>query len=149
MSGAQKMQEGPNTLVVAADTGDATVRISFFGAIGIGHVNEPLLTSDGVLLVASLEDLLATKLKAILDRAEAKDYVDIAALLSAGVSLSKGLGAFAAMFKSDAVLPLKALGHFKDGDLPSLPAKGQELLRTARDRVSDVPRISLRPGLLG
>jgi predicted nucleotidyltransferase len=149
MSGAQIIQEEPNTLAVAADIGGTSVRISFFGAIGIGHVNEPLLTSDGVLLVASREDLLATKLKAILDRAEAKDYIDIAALLAAGVSLSRGLGAFTAMYKSDAVLPLKALGHFKDGDLPSLPAKEQELLRTTRDRISEIPTISLRPGLLG
>jgi predicted nucleotidyltransferase component of viral defense system len=32
-------------------------------------------------LVASPEDILATKLKAILDRAEAKDYRDISAML--------------------------------------------------------------------
>src|SRR4051812_41286180 len=38
---------------------------------------------DGTLLVASLEDLLATKLKATLDRAEGKDYRDIAAILRA------------------------------------------------------------------
>ena len=149
MSGAQTIQEGPNTLAVAANVGGTSVRISFYGAIGIGHINEPLQTSDGVLLVASLEDLLATKLKAILDRAEAKDYIDISALLTAGVSLPRSLGAFTVMFKSDAVLPLKALGHFKDGDLPSLPAKDQERLRAARDRISEIPHISLRSGLLG
>lgn len=38
--------------------------------------------------MASLEDLLATKLKVILDRAEAKDYRDIAEMISKGVSLS-------------------------------------------------------------
>ena len=44
-------------------------------------------TNGSKLLVASPEELLATKLKAILDRAEAKDYLDISAMLSAGVSL--------------------------------------------------------------
>jgi predicted nucleotidyltransferase component of viral defense system len=51
-------------------------------------LNDPLKTKDSVLLVASLEDLLATKLKVILDRAEAKDYRDIAEMISKGVSLS-------------------------------------------------------------
>jgi hypothetical protein len=41
------------------------------------------------------EIFLATKLKATSDRAEAKDYQNIAAMLSAGLSLEKALGAFA------------------------------------------------------
>jgi hypothetical protein len=97
--------------------------------------------------VASPEDLLATKLKAILDRAEAKDYRDIAAMLSAGISLEKALGAFAKMYRSDAAIPLKALGFFKDGDLPSLSKDDQEMLSTARDRVRAVPKVNLRSGL--
>jgi hypothetical protein len=149
MRGARVVQEEPNTLVVAADIEGATVRVSFFSALGFGHVNEPLQTADGVMLVASLEDLLATKLKAILDRAEAKDYADIAVMLSAGVSLARGLGAFAVMFKGDAALPLRALGFFQDGDLPTLPAKDRELLRNARDHVTEIPNILLRPGLVG
>src|SRR5215475_15100470 len=57
-------------------------------------------------IVASLEDLLTTKLKAILDRAEVKDYRDIAAMLAAGVPLEKALGAFATMYRRDPGLPL-------------------------------------------
>jgi predicted nucleotidyltransferase component of viral defense system len=64
----------------------------------IGRINDPLRTADSVLLVASREDLLATKLKAILDQAEAKDYSDISALLVHGSSLETGLGGFVAMF---------------------------------------------------
>ena len=107
-----------------------------------------LSCKDAVLLVDSLEDLLATKLKAILDRAEAKDYRDIAGLLRAGASLEGALGAFAKMYRRDPGLPLKAIGFFKDGDLPSLPKPDQDLLRAARDRVSDVPDIHLLNGLL-
>jgi hypothetical protein len=99
------------------------------------------------LLVASLEDLLATKLKAILDRAEAKDYQDIAAMLSAGTSLERALGAFAKMYRSDAAIPLRALGFFKDGDLPSLSTADQDLLCAARDRVHAVPEVNLLRGL--
>jgi hypothetical protein len=148
MPAARTIQENENTLVTVATTPYGPVQVSFFGGIAIGRINEPLRTSDNVLLVASLEDLLATKLKTILDRAEAKDYVDISAMLSAGVSFEKGLGAFAKMYRSDAGLALKAIGFFKDGDLPSLPKKDQDILRMARDRVSEIPEIEIRHGSL-
>ena len=75
-------------------------------------------TSEGTAKARREAD---TKLKAILDRAEAKDYRDISAMLSAGVSLEKGVGSIAGNYRRDPALPLKALGFFKDGDLPSLP----------------------------
>jgi Nucleotidyl transferase AbiEii toxin, Type IV TA system len=148
MRQARTMQEDKDTLVVDVTMPTGHVKVSFFGSLSLGRVNDPLLTADKVLLVASLEDLLATKMKAILDRAEAKDYRDIAAILSAGTSLEKALGAFSRMFARDAALPLKALGYFKDGDLPSLPKADQDLLRTARDRISKVPYVELQSGLL-
>ena len=146
--GAQTVQEDENTLVIDVAMPSGRVKISFFGGLALGRINDPLRTRDRVLLVASLEDLLATKLKAILDRAEAKDYRDISAMLSAGVSLEKALGAFVGMYRKDAGLPLRALGFFKDGDLPFLPKADQDLLRAARDRVSDVPDVVLLERLL-
>ncbi|MET4295876.1 nucleotidyl transferase AbiEii/AbiGii toxin family protein [Bradyrhizobium sp. LB5.2] len=68
-------------------------------------------TADGMILVASLEDLLATKLKATLDRAEAKDYRDIAEMVSAGVSLPRGLAAFRGMFGGEPAQVLRALAQ--------------------------------------
>jgi hypothetical protein len=91
---------------------------------------------------------LTTKLKAILDRAETKDYRDISAMLSANVSLEKALAAFAKMYGKDPGLPLRAIGFFKDGDLPSLPKADQDILRAARDRVSDIPEVTLTYGSL-
>ena len=148
MPGAQILQDGPDTLVVMAKTPSGPVKLSFFGNLKIGRVNEPLQTADSVLLVASLDDLMATKLKTILDRAEARDYRDIAAMISAGVSLERGLAAFSKMFGSDPALPLRAIGYFKDGDLPSLPKADQDILRAARDRVTEIPDIELKSGLL-
>src|SRR3954469_5969442 len=143
MRDATTVQEDENTLVLSAAMRSGPVKLSFFGGMSIGRINDPLETNDSTLLVASLDDLLATKLKAILDRAEAKDYRDIAAMLSAGVSLERALGAFARMYRRDPGLALKAMGFFKDGDLPSLPKADQERLRSARDGVSSVPDISL------
>ena len=81
---AAVLQDTPDTLVVLAEMPAGLVKISFFGSMGFGRVNDPLLTRDGVLLVASLDDLMATMLKATLDRAGAKDCRDIAELISAG-----------------------------------------------------------------
>jgi hypothetical protein len=148
MRDARTVQEDENTLVVSAPMQSGPVKISFFGGVAIGKINQPLLTRDGTLLVASLEDLLATKLKAIMDRAEAKDYRDISVMLSAGVSLETALGAFAKMYGKDAGLPLRAMGFFKDGDLPSLPKSDQDVLRKARDRVSEIPDVQIIHGPL-
>lgn len=148
MRDARTIQEDENTLVVIAPMQSGPVKVSFFGAVAIGRINEPLRTKDGTLLVASLEDLLATKLKAIMDRAEAKDYRDISVMLSAGTSLGKALGAFAKMYGKDPGLPLRAMGFFKDGDLPSLPKNDQDLLRTERDRVSEIPEVAITHGSL-
>jgi hypothetical protein len=146
MRDAQTIQEGDNTLVVLAPMPSGAVKVSYLGGLAFGRMNEPCQTKDTKLLVTSMDDLLATKLKAILDRAEAKDYQDISAMLSAGIPLEKALGGFAKMYGKDPGLPLRALGYFKDGDLASLPKSDQEVLRTARDRVSEIPDIPITYG---
>lgn len=147
MGAARIVQEDPKTLVVSALVPSGAVKVSFFGGIDIGRINDPLRTEDGTLLVASLEDLLATKLKTILQRAEAKDYRDVAAMLSAGVSLERALSAFAKMYGNDPAQALRAMGYFDDGDLSSLPNSDRAILRAARDRVMDIPDVPLLDGL--
>ena len=148
MDSAKTLQESENTLVVVAPMRSGPVKVSFFGGRAIGRINEPSQIDDSNLLVASLDDLLATKLKAILDRAEAKDYRDISAMLSAGMSLEKALGAFAKMYGKDPGLPLRALGYFKDNDLPSLSKSDREILQAARDSVSKIPDVPIAYGSL-
>ena len=74
------VQDEKNSLSLFTEPGN--VKLSFFGDLGIGRVGAPSQTRDGILLVASPLDLLATKLKVIMQRAEAKDYNDIAAALA-------------------------------------------------------------------
>jgi hypothetical protein len=83
-----------------------------------------------------------------MDRDEAKDYRDISEMLSAGASLEKALGAFAKMYGKDPGLPLRAMGFFKDGDLASLPRNDRDILRKARDRVSEIPEVVVTHGSL-
>ena len=144
VKGAAVLQDTPDTQVMLAEMPAGLVKISFFGSIGFGRVNDPLLTRDGVLLVASLDDLMATKLKATLDRAEAKDYRDIAAMIVAGVSLSAGLSAFKQMFNGEPAQVLRAIGYFKDGDLNTLSQSDQQHLRSARDGVDALPDVLLK-----
>ncbi|WP_315831359.1 nucleotidyl transferase AbiEii/AbiGii toxin family protein [Bradyrhizobium prioriisuperbiae] len=148
IDGAVVLQDSPETLVVLAQMPSGPVKVSFFGGLSLGRIKPPLQTRDGVLLVASLEDLMATKLKATLDRAEAKDYRDIAEMISAGVSLSIGLSAFQQMFRGEPSQVLRALGFFKDGDLATLSERDRDILRNARDRVEDLPHVSLTQGSL-
>jgi hypothetical protein len=148
MRNASTLQEGPNTLVVNATTPSGAVKVSFFGSIGIGRINDPVQTDDTTLFVASLEDLLATNLKTILQRAEAKDYRDISAMLTARVSLPRALAAFAKMYGNDPAHALKAIGFLEDGDLTSLAQNDRDILKAARDGVKDIPPITLAKGLL-
>jgi hypothetical protein len=137
------LQDSLETLVVSVSMPSGPVKLSFFGNLHIGRVGEPLITDDGILLVASLDDLLATKLKAILDRAEAKDYRDIAAMLRRGRSLPDGLAAFRSMFAREPAQVLRAIGYFADGDLPTLAHDDRQVLLRARDAVRDLPAIPI------
>jgi hypothetical protein len=126
------------------------VKISFFGKIGFGRVGVPTYSEDGVMQVASLDDLMATKLKVILQRAESKDYLDIAAMLANGVSLAKGLSSARLIFGShfQPSESLKALTFFEDGDLQSLPISKKELLIEHASAVRDLPAVSIESKVL-
>ena len=143
---AQILQESHDTLTVLASSDAANerpVKLSFFGSIHFGRVGEPQWTDDGIVQVASLEDLLATKVKVLLQRVEAKDYVDVAALLGSGVPLATGLAGARSMF-GPAFQPsesLKALVYFEGGDLNSLTEATMHLPIRAATAVGDLPSI--------
>lgn len=125
-------------------------KVSFFGAIGLGRVGQPAWTEDGVLQVASLDDLMATKLKFLLQRIEAKDYIDIAAMMGAGVSLERVLASARSIYgrSFQPSESLKALVYFEGGDLEVLPDATRRTLIEAVQRVKDLPevkRLSLEP----
>jgi hypothetical protein len=140
---AETLQEAPDTRTVLVRRLGIRVKVSFFGGITLGRVGEPEATEDGVVRVASLLDLGGTKVKALLQRIEAKDYLDVAAILDAGVPLEEVLGAARALF-GPAFNPLvaaKALAFFEGGDLARLPAAvKRKLVRQAtRDVEVRVP----------
>ncbi len=143
LSNATIIHDGIDTLAASVAMPAGPVKLSFFGGIGFGRVGDPMQTADGALLVASIDDLMATKLKATLDRAEARDYRDLATMLRHGASLERGLAAFKAMFKGEPATVLRALGWFKDGDVASLDEQDRKILLAARDRLGDLPPIAI------
>lgn len=142
------IQDQGNTWVVLVPNGDSEkdhVKISFFGTLAFGRVGEPDFTDDGVLQVASFDDLMATKVKVVLQRAEAKDYRDVAAMVKAGVSLSRGLASARLLFGPNfqPSESLKALVYFNDGDLKTLTIAEKTALVEAVKAVRDLPDVTL------
>jgi hypothetical protein len=91
-----------------------------------------------------MEDLLAAKLRVVWQRAEAKDYIDIAAIIQSGISLERGLGCAIALQGEtfNPVLVLKALTYFEDGDVNTLPTRDRQILTEAASAVRDIPQVN-------
>lgn len=119
--------------------------VPFLAGLGSrqGRVENPLWCEDNGLRVASLRDLLATKLNTIQARAEVKDYLDIAAILKTGISLEEGLGCSQAVFgkQFDPGTSLRALCSYRDGNLSETPEAVRTYLTQLAVRVNEIPVI--------
>ena len=126
------LERGPATLTASTPGAEsaAPVKVSFFGELEIGRVGHPERTEDGVVRVASVLDLFATKLKVLLQRIAARDYLDIAAILRSGVPLEDGLGAAVALYGAEfpPMEAAKALAWFETGDARNVDPSTRELL---------------------
>jgi len=146
---AEMTQFQDNTLTALVDR-NGPVKLSFFGSLGIKRVQDPDIAEENGIQIASLLDLLASKLKTVQSRAAAKDYRDIAASFDAGLSLAEGLAAASAVYGKNfnGALSLKALTYFEDGDLPGLtPAIQKRLLAAATSvNLKELPLVAARSG---
>jgi Nucleotidyl transferase AbiEii toxin, Type IV TA system len=144
---SQLLQDQPDTLTVNVPDQaqpEERVKVSFFGGIGFGRYAVPDTTSDGILQVAALDDLMATKVKVLLQRVEAKDYRDIAAMLEAGVALDRGLAIAQAMYGNQfqPAESLKAMTYFEGGDLNVLTDREKRTLIKAVSVVRELPSVN-------
>ncbi len=122
--GASVLQVATNTLTCVIDR-KGPVKISFFGVPRLHRVRAPLVCADNGLKVASLLDLAATKISVVQKRAEAKDFVDIDAILRlTNITISMAVAAAAHVYSDtfNAQNSLKALTYFGDGNLDEVPA---------------------------
>jgi hypothetical protein len=136
LAGATVTQRVPDTFSCTVDRG-GVIQLSFFGLPDLPRLSSPLIAPDNGLLVASLLDLAGTKASVVQMRAEAKDYVDIDALLTDGrIDLPTALAAARAIYGTtfNPQNTLKALSYFEDGNLRRLPQPVRDrLARAARE----------------
>ena len=149
LNGAQVVQKGPDTLGCLVERG-GPVQVSFFGVPGLGRVREPLVVAETGLKVADPIDLAAMKAAVVQKRAEARDYVDLDALIGlAGIDLPTALSAARQVYgpSFNPQITMKALCYFEDGNLPTVPGDVRERLVTAVKAVDldRLPRLD-RPG---
>lgn len=125
-------EASPNQLVVTTRT---DVHLSFLGGLALQAVAECSVVEENGLAIASLFDLAGTKAKAILDRSEWKDYVDVAALLRHGLTLAQVIGyastIFAPIFEFPTAVFLRSIAWFGDGTAGDVPAEMQDELQRA------------------
>jgi Nucleotidyl transferase AbiEii toxin, Type IV TA system len=123
LAGAKIIQREKNTLSAIVERGDP-VKVSFFGVPKLPQLAPAHITGDNNLKVASLLDLAGTKASVIQVRAEAKDYLDLDALMRlGGIDLPTALGAARALYGPtfNPEVTLKALSYYDDGNLRELP----------------------------
>ena len=137
LKGASIIQRDKNTLSAIVDRG-GPVKVSFFGVPNLPRLSAVVVAKDNGLGIASLLDLAGTKASVVQVRAEAKDYIDIDALITAGkVNLPLALSAAQRLYGStfNPQITLKALSFFDDGNLRQLPEDMKLRLATAAREV--------------
>jgi len=142
MASAQITQREPNTLTGIVDR-DGAVKVSFFGLSEIPRLVSPHQVPDNGIKVASLLDLAGMKVSVAQVRAEARDYIDVDAMLaSAKVDLPAALAAARAIYGAqfNPEITLKALSYFDDGNLHRLPEPMKARLAKAAREV-DLDRL--------
>jgi hypothetical protein len=112
---AERIQPASDRLTCRVDR-RGPVLISFFGGLGLGQVAAHEQCRDTLLRGASLLDLAGTKAAVLQKRAEAKDYLDIHAILQQAIDLPTILAAGAVIYgrKFNPLITLKALSYFDD-----------------------------------
>lgn len=137
LKGARVVQREKNTLTALVER-DGLVKVSFFGVPNLPRLMPAHVSDDNGLQVASLIDLAGTKAAVLPRRAEAKDYLDVDALLRVGnINLPTALAAAQRLYGSsfNPETTLKALSYFDDGDLHTLPEDVKSRLVSAAREV--------------
>jgi len=153
LSDATVLQKSVNTLTATVDR-DGAVQVSFFCVPKLGRILAPLVVPETDLQVATLLDLAGTKAAVVQKRAEAKDYIDIDAILQHGdIDLPQSLSAACLIYgrQFNPELTMKALSFYGDGNLASVPAETQQRLTNAvkdvdLDKLPSLSQPQQKPG---
>ena len=133
LQGSTTLQQSANTLTCLVDRG-GPVQVSFFGLPNLTWIQDPIVTQDTQIKIASLLDLAGMKAAVVQQRPEAKDYIDLATMIERNVvNLPTAVAAaqiiYGASFNPE--LTLKALSYYGDGNLHTVPIQHKERLLEA------------------
>ena len=146
LKGSEKSQIDKNTLTCLVKRLNESIKVSFFWGLSFARLSSPEICSDPKIAIASLADLSATKIQVIQDRAEIKDYIDIAELLE-HFTLEQILSNAIAVFgkKFNPLLSLKALIFYEDGNLPQLDIRTKQKLTAKVNKIDllNLPKVKI------
>lgn len=134
LAGAETVQLETNTLTCRVDR-NGPVLVSFFGGLKLGQAAPREDVDGSKLRVASLLDIAGTKALTVQQRAQARDYLDIDALIGNGIDLPRILAAGVIVNGGsfNPLITLKALSYFDD--VPSLAEDVRQRLRASVEAV--------------
>lgn len=144
LAGAETVQLESHTLTCRVERG-GPVLVSFFGNLGLGEAAPRENAEGSKLHVASLLDIAGTKALAVQQRAQARDYLDIDALIRHGIDLPRVLAAGAVVYgrSFNPMITLKALSYFDD--VPTLPTDVRDRLRAVVEAIDPTSLPVLTP----
>jgi hypothetical protein len=135
LAGSEPVQVEPDTLTTRVDR-NGLVRLSFFGVPGLPMLRAPAVIEQPRLRIGDLLELGGMKALVVQKRAEAKDYIDLHALLTLARRPLAELLAAAVFLYGRTYAPeatLKALAFYEDGNLATVPPSiRSDLLRAVR-----------------
>ena len=144
LSGAKILQNSTQTLTVSVNRG-GPIKLSFFGGLSLGRVGRYDKTPDESINVASMLDIAGTSAAVITQRAEAKDYVDLLAIINSGtgIDLARAMAAARALYGDhyNPMITVKSLNYFGDGDLHTLAADAKKQLQQIAADLQTLPDI--------
>ncbi|MDO4953143.1 MAG: nucleotidyl transferase AbiEii/AbiGii toxin family protein [Synergistaceae bacterium] len=91
-----------------------------------GAVKQPDTASDNRINIASPIDLMATKIDSMIQRKAIKDFIDVAELVSSGISFQKGLSALLAIRKDNLVSEISDINTF----IGNMDYDGEEFIKS-------------------
>jgi hypothetical protein len=146
LKGGVILQSAANTLTCRIDR-KGPVQVSFFGGLSLGQAEKPEPAFGTTLRVASLLDMGGMKVAVVTQRAEIRDYLDVHAMMAAGLSLAQMLAAAEVIYGSQfrPLVALKALAYHDDLALTRLSPAIRRDLAGALKAVDPLSLPTLRP----
>lgn len=130
LADCRKTQDSANSYSYITSHG---AKITFLGGFGFGRIGYPDMDPDTGIQIASPEDVFALKLRALHDRVEEKDLLDIAEFIRQEYSLENAIMGANALIRGmpPPEFTMQALMWYDDPALADFPQTDRKLIAQA------------------